>query len=51
MAVRKLNAITPGQRFKVVNGFDDVTTSSPEKSLLSSLKNLEDVIVRGKYDC
>ena len=34
MAVRKLKAITPGQRFKVVNTFEEVTTDKPEKSLL-----------------
>ena len=27
MAVRKLKPITPGQRFKVVNGFDALTES------------------------
>ena len=34
MPVKKLKPITPGQRDKVVNGFDAVTTSKPEKSLL-----------------
>jgi large subunit ribosomal protein L2 len=34
MSVRKLKPITPAQRFRVVNGFDDITTSKPEKSLL-----------------
>ena len=34
MPVRKLKPITPGQRFRVVNGFDAVTTDKPEKSLL-----------------
>jgi large subunit ribosomal protein L2 len=38
MSVRKLKPITPGQRFKVVNGFDAITTDSPEKSLLAPLK-------------
>ena len=38
MAVRKLKPITPGQRFKVVNGFDAITASKPEKSLLAHLK-------------
>ncbi len=36
MALRKLNPITPGQRFRVVTDFDVVTTSKPEKSLLAS---------------
>ena len=34
MGVKKLNPITPGTRHRVVNTFDDVTTSTPEKSLL-----------------
>ena len=34
MPVKKLKPITPGQRGKVVNGFDSLTTSKPEKSLL-----------------
>ena len=38
MSVRKLKPITPGQRFKVVNGFDAITTSTPEKSLLGTVK-------------
>jgi len=38
MPVKKLKPITPGQRFKVVNGFDAITTDKPEKSLLAPLK-------------
>ncbi|WP_027126034.1 50S ribosomal protein L2 [Gelidibacter mesophilus] len=34
MSVRKLKPITAGQRFRVVNGFDAITTDKPEKSLL-----------------
>ncbi len=34
MAVRKLKPITPGQRFRVVNQFAEITTDKPEKSLL-----------------
>ncbi|QNR23340.1 50S ribosomal protein L2 [Croceimicrobium hydrocarbonivorans] len=34
MAVRKLNPVTPGQRFKVVGQFETVTASKPEKSLV-----------------
>src|SRR5699024_24547 len=29
---------TPGSRFRVVNGYDAITTSSPEKSLLVPIK-------------
>ena len=34
MALRKLNPTTPSQRFKVANNFDEITSSTPEKSLL-----------------
>jgi len=34
MAVRKLKPTTPGQRHKIVNVFDTVTTAKPEKSLI-----------------
>ena len=38
MSVRKLKPVTPGQRFRVVNGFDTITTDKPEKSLLAPKK-------------
>jgi large subunit ribosomal protein L2 len=38
MSVRKLKPVTPGQRFRIVNGFDAITTDKPEKSLLAPLK-------------
>jgi large subunit ribosomal protein L2 len=38
MSVRKLKPITPGQRFRVVNGYDTITTDKPEKSLLAPKK-------------
>lgn len=38
MSVKKLKPITPGQRFRVVNGFDAITTDKPEKSLLAPKK-------------
>ncbi len=38
MPVKKLKPITPAQRFRVVNGFDAITTDKPEKSLLSTKK-------------
>ena len=34
MSVRKLKPVTPAQRFRVVNGFDALSKSKPEKSLL-----------------
>ena len=38
MSVRKLKPITPGQRFRIVNEYSEITTSKPEKSLLTPLK-------------
>ncbi len=38
MSVKKLKPTTPGQRFRVVNGYDALTTSKPEKSLLAPVK-------------
>jgi len=38
MAVRKFNPITPGQRFKVAGNFAEITSSTPEKSLLAPIK-------------
>lgn len=48
MSVRKLKPITPGQRFRVVNGFDALTTDKPEKSLLAPLKKSGGRNSRGK---
>lgn len=39
MSVRKLKPITSAQRFRVVNGFDAITTDKPEKSLLAPKKS------------
>ena len=38
MSVRKLKPVTPGQRFRIVNKYSEVTTSKPEKSLLKPMK-------------
>ena len=48
MSVRKLKPITPGQRFKVVNGFYAITTDKPEKSLLAPIKKSGGRNSRGK---
>jgi large subunit ribosomal protein L2 len=37
MGIRKFNPITPGTRFKSANTFEELTASSPEKSLTVSL--------------
>jgi large subunit ribosomal protein L2 len=38
MSLKKFNPITPGTRFRVGNTFDEVTTDTPEKSLLAGLR-------------
>jgi large subunit ribosomal protein L2 len=38
MSVRKLKPITPGQRFRVVNGYDAITTDKPERSFSADKK-------------
>ncbi|GIV40338.1 MAG: 50S ribosomal protein L2 [Thermonema sp.] len=38
MAVKKLKPITPGQRHRIAPVFDDITTDTPEKSLIKPLK-------------
>ena len=38
MPVKKFKPVTPGTRFRVGNGFSEVTTNKPEKSLTTSLK-------------
>ncbi len=37
MAVKKYNPITPGTRFRIGNSFAEITTDSPEKSLVTNL--------------
>lgn len=37
MALKKYNPITPGLRYKATNAFTEVTTDTPEKSLVSSI--------------
>ncbi len=39
MAVKKFKPVTPGTRHKVGGMFDDITTSTPEKSLLQPKKS------------
>ena len=38
MAIRKMKPVTPGTRFMSVSTFDEITKSTPEKSLTVSLK-------------
>ena len=39
MAVRKFNPVTPGTRNKVISSFDEITCTTPEKSLLRPLRS------------
>ena len=48
MGVRKLKAITPGQRFRVLSDFSSVTESRPEKSLTKGKKRSGGRNRRGK---
>ena len=38
MAIKKFRPVTPSLRFRTVSGFDEITASVPEKSLLKPLK-------------
>ncbi|MBP6184201.1 MAG: 50S ribosomal protein L2 [Saprospiraceae bacterium] len=39
MPVKKLNPLTPGQRFRIANTFAEVTCSEPERTLLAPLSS------------
>jgi len=39
MAIKRLKPVTPGTRFAIVNTFEEITRSTPEKSLLRPKKN------------
>lgn len=38
MALKKFKPTTSSQRFKIISAFDDITTSTPEKSLLAPIR-------------
>lgn len=38
MGIKKLNPVTPGQRFKVAPTFEDITTDRPYKPLIDTVK-------------
>ncbi|MBO4723318.1 MAG: 50S ribosomal protein L2, partial [Muribaculaceae bacterium] len=38
MAVRKFKPTTPGQRHKIIGVFDNITSTTPEKSLTVGLR-------------
>lgn len=37
MALKKFNPVTPGTRYKIANAYAEVTTNTPEKSLLAPI--------------
>ncbi|HYV91410.1 MAG TPA: 50S ribosomal protein L2 [Chitinophagales bacterium] len=37
MATRKFNPVTPGTRFKIINDYAEITSDTPEKSLLTAM--------------
>jgi large subunit ribosomal protein L2 len=39
MALKKYKPTTPGQRFKIISSYDEITTNLPEKSLLEPIKS------------
>ena len=39
MPVKKIKPVTPGQRFKLANTFEELTASKPEKKLLAPMKS------------
>jgi large subunit ribosomal protein L2 len=39
MALKKFKPTTPGQRYRIISAFDEITTSAPEKSLLEPKRN------------
>ena len=39
MALKKYKPTTPGQRFKIISAFDEITTNKPERSLLAPKKS------------
>ena len=40
MGIKRINPVTPGQRFKLAVTFEALTASKPEKSLIGSTKKV-----------
>ena len=47
---KKIKPVTPGLRFRIAPSFDEITSSSPEKSLLKSSNNLKNATVKKVED-
>lgn len=39
MGIKRLKPVTPGSRFAVINTYEEITTSKPEKSLIAPIKS------------
>ncbi|QNO14788.1 50S ribosomal protein L2 [Alkalicella caledoniensis] len=48
MAIKKFKPTSPGKRFMTVSAFEEITTSTPEKSLLAPLKSKAGRNAQGK---
>ena len=48
MGIRKINPITPGQRFMMVSSFEEITRKTPERSLVEDKKKNAGPNVPGK---
>ncbi|MBK7703415.1 MAG: 50S ribosomal protein L2 [bacterium] len=51
MAIKKLKPVTPGQRFRTVSDFSELTASRPEKSLLEPLNKTGGRNNHGRITC
>lgn len=40
MAIRKINPTTPGQRGMTVSAFEEITRTTPERSLLTDMRKM-----------
>ncbi len=51
MGIQKLKPVTPGQRFRTVSDFSELTASTPEKSLLEPIKRTGGRNNNGRITC
>ncbi|MBW2251128.1 MAG: 50S ribosomal protein L2 [Deltaproteobacteria bacterium] len=51
MAVKKVKPTSPGRRFQVYSTFDEITSSTPEKSLLRPVKKTGGRNANGRITC
>lgn len=51
MAVKKVKPTSPGRRFQEYSAFDEITTATPEKSLLRTIKKTGGRNANGRITC